>query len=353
MARRTQGTPRALRCLVFSGALLALSFPAVAESAYPGANGRIALTVQTWQPPPPPPPPPSPPPAYFVDPRGFQDEPQLISERIVSVLPNGERQRRLHTVRLDSRGGILYDAPAPAFSPNGKLIAFDDGAHLTIMRHDGTRLRMLPPLSNTDRTPTWSPDGRRLAFSGERDCPLYCGTLYTVRPDGTRLRQVLAYEALSPAWSVRGRIAFLNNDDPNGVPGPRDGLQSVRPDGSRRRRLFGNFAALGNEPDWSPDGRRLVFRARGRLITMNADGSGRRAITSNARHFSHPAWSPNGKYIAAISGGGQDAEQGLYIMRPNGRGLRKVVEARRTMSSDGKLTEWEALGPPSWQPLPR
>ena len=149
------------------------------------------------------------------------------------------------------------------------------------------------------------------------------------------------------------RRASANDDVFRKAVGPRDGLYSVRPDGSRRRRLFGNFAALGNEPDWSPDGRRLVFRARRRIVTMNADGSGRRAITSNPRYFSHPAWSPDGKYIAAIGGGGTDANHGLYIMRPNGRGLRKVVDARRTMSSDGELTEWEVLGPPSWQPLPR
>jgi Tol biopolymer transport system component len=144
----------------------------------------------------------------------------------------------------------------------------------------------------------------------------------------------------------------LNNDDGYRMTiGPRDGLWSVSPDGSRLRRLFGSFVALGNEPDWSPDG--LAFRARGRILTMTRDGSGRRAITESGRSFSHPTWSPDGRYVAAIGGDVETDDHGLYIMRPNGRGLRRLVAAGRTMSSNGELAEWETFGPPSWQPLRR
>jgi Tol biopolymer transport system component len=349
MAGRTQGRPRALGCLALSGAVLALAFPAAAESAFPGENGRIAFNVETWHPPPPPEQSP-PPDFYHPEP---PPEPVLVSLRIVSLEPDGRRQRRLRTVPLEA--GRPNPGPSdPAYSPNGKLIAFKEAGRLAIMRHDGSGRRMLPPFSNGDSSPTWSPNGRRLAFSGQRPCPLYCGTLYSVRPDGSGLRHIMDHEAGSPAWSVNDRIAFLNNDDQYRMRvGPRDGLYSVRSDGSGLRRLYGSFVALGNEPDWSPDGRRLVFRARGRIFTMNADGSGRRPITEGPRTYSDPAWSPDGKYIAAIGGGGEDAYHGLYVMHPNGRGLRKVVDARRTMSRDGEPREWEVLGPPSWQPLPR
>jgi Tol biopolymer transport system component len=347
MAGRTQGTPHTAGWLAFLGAVLVLAWPSAAESAYPGGNGRIAFTVEVWHPPPPP----EPIPPEYPHP-GLPIEPVLVSSKIVSVTPEGGRRRRLHTVSTGA--GPYYGPPEPAFSPGGRLIAFDEGGRLAIMRHDGTGLRVLPPHSNRDYSPAWSPGGRHLAFEGQRPCPLYCWTLYIVRRDGTGLRQVRAYEAQRPAWSVRGRIAFLNNDDQyRFMIGPRDGLYSIRPNGSGLRRLFGSFVALGNEPDWSPDGRRLAFRARGRIVTMNADGSSRRAITKRGRSFAHPAWSPDGRYIAVVGGDPDTGDHGLYVMRPNGRGLRRMVAARRTTSSDGELVEWETFGPPSWQPLRR
>jgi hypothetical protein len=346
MASTAQRKRHFVGWLAFLGALLALAWPSAAESAYPGVNGRIAFTVEVWDPSPPPDPIP---PEYPH--KGVPIEPVLISSRIVSVLPSGRRKRRLHDIPVV---GGPYSVPEPAFSPKGRLIAFHEWRRLAIMRHDGTGFRTLPPLSDSDTAPTWSPNGRRLAFFGQRPCPIYCGTLYTVFPDGSGLRQVTDYETQWPAWSIRGPIAFLNNDDQyRFMVGPRDGLYSIRPNGSRLRRLFGSFVALGNEPDWSPDGRRLAFRARRRIVTMNADGSNRRAITKRDRSFAHPAWSPDGRYIAVVGGDPYTRDHGLYVMRPNGRGLRRLVAARRTTSSDGELVEWEAFGPPSWQPLRR
>jgi Tol biopolymer transport system component len=346
MAETTRRWPRALGWLAVLGAALALTIPAAAHAAYPGANGRIAFTVQTWRLPPPL----EPSPPDFMHP-GIPEEPVLVSARIESVLPNGKGRRRLHTFSTENTAYYGEPGTRPAFSPNGKLIAFEEGNRLAIVRHDGTGLRRLRQLSQSDQMPTWSPNGRRLAFSGLRP-GLYNRSLYTVRQDGTGRREVIDYGADWPAWSVTGRFAFLNNDDQYRMTiGPRDGLYSIRDDGSRLRRLFGSFVALGNEPDWSPDGRRLAFRARGRIFTIGTDGRGRRPITGGNRPYSHPAWSPDGRYIAVIRG--EERDQGLWVMRPDGRGLRQVVGARRTVSSDGQVMQWQTFGAPSWQPLRR
>jgi hypothetical protein len=169
MANRMQLSPGALGWLAFAVLVLALASPAAALSAFPGANGRIAFTVVTWHPPPPPeliPP-------EFPHP-GLPLEPIPVSARIVSVAPSGQSPRRLHAIPVEP-GRFYYGATIirPAYSPDGKLIAFDQGNRLHIMRHDGTRLRALPPLSNSDTAPAWSPNGRRLAFSGQRPCPIY------------------------------------------------------------------------------------------------------------------------------------------------------------------------------------
>ena len=54
-------------------------------------------------------------------------------------------------------------------------------------------------------------------------------------------------------------------------------------------------------PDWSPDGRRIVFVAevddQEELFVINADGTGRRRITEHPAREGHPHWSPDGGRI--------------------------------------------------------
>jgi TolB protein len=71
----------------------------------------------------------------------------------------------------------------------------------------------------------------------------------------------------------------------------------------------GNKAAIPNTsspgspsyPSWSPDGRALAFTLDGDIRTINADGSSRTQLTSNAATDFEPAWSPDGGKIAFIS----------------------------------------------------
>jgi Tol biopolymer transport system component len=322
MHMRTPGKLAALGWPVLAAGV-ALALPAAADAAFPGANAEIAFKVQQWRAPP------SPPQRY--------DAPTLVESRIESVLPNGGGRRVLHTFPAGDDGG------APAWSPSGRQLVFEEGGRLTIMRADGGLVR-LPQLTESDREPAWSPDGRRLAFIGTRPC-LYCTWAYTVRSDGTGLRRLINRGAGSPAWSTTGRLAFVNTTD--------RGLYSVRPDGSRLRRLFGRYWGWGNQPDWSPGGGRIAFSARGRIFGIRASGRGLRRLSANQPGHSDPAWSPNGRFIAFSGGDTLSGEHGLYLMRPDGSGSRQIVKARQTKSTDGQLLEWEVIVAPSWRPLPR
>ena len=299
-----------------------------ARAAFPGANGRIAFEVESWTPADP----------CLPDPHGCEPSP---SSSIETVLPSGRGRREVYR---PSVGRVR-----PDWSPNGSRLAFQLGGRLAWIRGDGTGLRPLPQLTEAEHDPAWSPDGRRLAFIGNRRC-FGCSWLYTVRRDGTALRRISGEHASWPAWSVRGRIAFANDDDMMGDRiGVRDGLYSIEPDGSKLRRVFTRRWGGVQQPDWSPDGRTIAFHARDNIFTVGADGRDLKRLTEPKETLGQgstdPAWSPDGRQIAFIRDGD------LYVMRASGRGVRRVVDA--PAQSLDPTRPWAVLSAPSWQPLPR
>jgi Tol biopolymer transport system component len=149
------------------------------------------------------------------------------------------------------------DEGAPAYSPDGTMIAFhesDGDGGIFVAGATGESVRRV---TDTGFDPAWSPDGKRIAFSTEevRD-PAVRQTfseLYVADVAGGTPKKIVEGDAIQPSWSPSGdRIAYWSN---NG--GQRD-IFTVAAAGGARVALTDD-PALDWSPVWSPDGRFVYF----------------------------------------------------------------------------------------------
>ena len=156
--------------------------------------------------------------------------------------------------RLTAAPGPQFD---PSFSPDGRLIAYRDSRHgineddeVWVMDRDGRHARNLTRDHGNDWSPAWSPDGRTIAFASTRSGAL---ELWTMAADGSRPRRVSSSPAEYPSWSPDGsRIAFSL------VTGGAVQIGIVRR-GGRDERAVTPLTENSELPAWSPDGSLIAF----------------------------------------------------------------------------------------------
>lgn len=191
----------------------------------------------------------------------------------------------------------------PAVSPDGAAVAFvsqreDPGGDIVVARLvDGAlvdRRNLTPvaaPVSEPDRTPAWSPDGRRIAFTAYRDGS---PTIWTMDRDGHDARPLTPagnWGDFSPSWSPDGQlIAFQRTDGgPDGRLRSRIGI--VPAAGGPLRWLALPHNAY--DPRFSPDGRQLALSLKtedgGDIAIVALDGTLLQRIGTPGIDR-HPAW---------------------------------------------------------------
>lgn len=187
-----------------------------------------------------------------------------------------------------------------------------------------------------DSSPTWSPDGQKLAFVRFVDG---VADIFSINSDGTGLRNLTSSECieLDPAWSPDGQtIAFTRFSNPNVC--LDGGIYFMDPDGSNPRVVFLSSSSDA-DPTWSPDGAQIAFSSRwgqgfqGQEIrVMNADGTDVRNITNSFHNDSAPSWSPDGSRIAFVSQ--RNFRNQIFTMTPDGSDQIAVTDDPNSLFDD-------------------
>ncbi len=206
----------------------------------------------------------------------------------VWVLTEGSREA-VNLTRMTGGGS------EPAWSPDAGRLAYISGSvgrDVFLMRLDGSERRNLTATRNADEsTPAWSPDGSRIIFSSRA-----CADQGGQQPERVCLS-----------------ISNLSSVDLAGQIRPLIGVPAV--------------IASDREPEWSPGGIQIAFASdrsvdtlpagtRWHLWTMSVTGGDLGPVIAEEGPVQgrSPAFSPDGKRLAFISGGGRAGVEALFVV---------------------------------------
>ena len=305
---------------------------APADATTPGPDGRIAF-------------------------KGYTDA-NRSTGAIFTIRSNGTGTRQI----TFPEAGTVDDQPD--WSPDGSLVAFrrcapDTVCAIYVVRRDGTHLRRLsapctaqgPDLETTcadESDVAFMPDGRRVIFTSStgrvRDFPdadsfvehsdivirdlsgRHAHTVLRSRPfSGDNVQMVVAPDGR--------RVAFQRTNSPIAEPAGGIAVFVMRVDGSHLRRITPWALDAGDHPDWSPDGRWILFRSNAegdfldsQLYVVRPDGSALRQVThvSPETTLLSASFSPSGRRIGYASAG-EAGEPDIFTARLDGTHVRQVT----------------------------
>jgi serine/threonine protein kinase/Tol biopolymer transport system component len=264
----------------------------------------------------------------------------------------GDGTANLWVIR--ERGNLLSPAQAPTQLTTGPMnvgtpVPSIDGKKLFVqgwqprgelVRYDSRSSQFLPYLGGISAMGLdFSQDGQWMAYNDATD-----GTLRRSKVDGSQKLQLVfpPMVAYLPRWSPDGKqIVFFGHP-----PGEHFQIYVIPAEGGAPELLYHNDTNLA-DPVWSPDGKSLAFGEN----SLNNQGSAIYIFDLKTRSATKlpgsdglysPRWSPNGRYIAAIS---LDSLRLMLfdLTTQKWRELAKIFVAYPNWSKDGRYLYFDGI----------
>jgi hypothetical protein len=266
-------------------------------------------------------------------------------------IPRGEplSENTLAYTQVDGTFWNVWLVEADGTNPRALTRETEDKARLAVMAPDrtavaysvetagGWELRVIDSggqgdrVVSTDIVPdaraTWSPDGSRMAFVGDRDGPADIYVLDLANGELTNLTDSPEDEG-DPAWSPDGEtIAYWSL-----LTGNQE-IFTIPAAGGEATQLT-QQPADDADPAWHPQSSSLAFASNRdgdwEILVMDATGQNQQALTDDGSDDQDPAWSPDGAYIAFeskrdSSDRPDDDWAEIYLMLADGRDQRRVT----------------------------